>query len=502
MATERLFTHPNVDPASVAHALAHAGYDVRGWRPVRTTLLDTFDGRLHGAGLRLEAHQSDGLDLVLIAGDSTTAHAAMPAVPTGAGDLPAGPFRARMAPVLGVRTLLPVVTVTGRRLVARRRDGDGKAVVAVTLHDRLAGAGPLAPAWAATVDELAGYPTEAKQARRQLDSLGLRARKIDLLGAAALAAGIDLRGYVASPTVALDRSEPAPDGIRRVLANLAGTIDANWQGTVDDVDPEFLHDLRVAVRRTRSVLAHGKRVLPTEVRDRFGEEFKWLGQVTGPARDLDVYLIEWEGYVEPLGRATIAALGPVVDHIAAGRAAEHAALATALRSDRYRDTMETWRAWLAAPVTAHKTPRLGPVVAERLSKAHHRLLADGRRIGPTTPVGELHELRKDAKRLRYLMECFGGALPAGPRQAFVTRLKALQDNLGEVQDAEVHAHRLRIISRDLPDAAGLGRAIDQLSGVFERRRLVTRTDFDLCFGAYDGKVTRRAFKALVKVAAR
>ena len=41
---------------------------------------------------------------------------------------------------------------------------------------------------------------------------------------------------------------------------------ANWDGTVADIDPEFLHDLRVAVRRTRVVLANAARVLPDDVR--------------------------------------------------------------------------------------------------------------------------------------------------------------------------------------------------------------------------------------------
>ena len=54
---------------------------------------------------------------------------------------------------------------------------------------------------------------------------------------------------------------PAVDGYRAVLANLAITIRANWQGTIDQSDTEFLHDLRIAVRRTRTVLGEAKGVL-------------------------------------------------------------------------------------------------------------------------------------------------------------------------------------------------------------------------------------------------
>ena len=50
-----------------------------------------------------------------------------------------------------------------------------------------------------------------------------------------------------------------------VLAHLDRSIEANLQGTIDDIDPEFLHEFRVAVRRSRSVLRHGRRVLPADV---------------------------------------------------------------------------------------------------------------------------------------------------------------------------------------------------------------------------------------------
>ena len=86
-----------------------------------------------------------------------------------------------------------------------------------------------------------------------------------------------------------------------MLANLADTIEANRPGTIDDIDEEFLHELRVAVRRTRSVLAESKGVLPDDVRDAQREAFGELGQQTGPARDLDVYVVGWDAYVAPLG---------------------------------------------------------------------------------------------------------------------------------------------------------------------------------------------------------
>ena len=86
---------------------------------------------------------------------------------------------------------------------------------------------------------------------------------------------------------------------------------ANWPGTIEQLDPEFLHDLRVAVRRTRSVLREGKKVLPPAIVERAEERFGWLGTLTGPARDLDVHLINWATDTDPLTDEVVAALEPV-----------------------------------------------------------------------------------------------------------------------------------------------------------------------------------------------
>ena len=507
--TTKTFTHPDLGADGLTALLAKAGFDVGPPAAVRRTVLDTFDGRLHGAGLQLEVREVKGRELVL-ADRSTTARAAVSAVPSWAADLPDGPLRARLAPILDIRALLPLLTVSARRTVAVRRDRAGKTQVGIVVDDQLTvgGTDVVPPGWVVAVDELEGYSRAARQARALLVSLGMRPCDADVVDLAAATARVDLGGVSGSPTVPLDSSEPAADGFRRVLANLADAVDANWAGTVEDIDTEFLHDLRVAVRRTRSVLAEARRVVPTEDRSRFRAGFGWLGSATGPARDFDVYVLEWAGYIEPLGPGAAGVLQPVLEHIAERRRVEHVALAEVLRSDRYRDLMTGWRGWLDArwAGTAGRDAgrAVGRVVATRVAAAQKQLLARGRAIAPSSPAEDLHELRKDAKKLRYLLECFGGLLPAAPRKAFVQRLKALQDNLGEYQDTEVHSAQLRGISRELHDNAGIGAdtllAMGQLTEHFERRRQAARHEFAARFAAYDDKKTRQALEALLQSA--
>jgi CHAD domain-containing protein len=216
--------------------------------------------------------------------------------------------------------------------------------------------------------------------------------------------------------------------------------------------------------------------------------------------------------VAPLGREAVEQLRPVLDLIVTRRAEEHAALAASLTCERLRQLLATWSAWLESSDTSDdrggasqaELP-LGDVVARRLVAAQDRVLERGRAIGSTSPAEDLHELRKEAKKLRYLIECFGAVLSAGPRKEFVKRLKALQDNLGEFQDAEVHSDRLRRISLELHEDPGTTAAtmvaIGQLTEHFELRRQAARKEFAERFAAYDTKAGRQCLAEVARSAA-
>ena len=104
---------------------------------------------------------------------------------------------------------------------------------------------------------------------------------------------------------------PAAAALATVLTALLDTLEANVNGTVRDIDTEFLHDLRIAVRRTRSALKLAGDVLPGGLAGRFRPEFKWLGDLTTPTRDLDVYLLGYPSMAAGLVAATAGELAAV-----------------------------------------------------------------------------------------------------------------------------------------------------------------------------------------------
>ena len=500
----------DVKAAGLASALEQAGYVIGTAEPVRRTVLDTFDGRIAAAGLRLElvsagsGRRAVGGDLVLRGGGTATAQVTVATAPRTAADVPPGPLRFRLAQLLDVRVLMPLLVVSGERTVAIKRNSARKTVSTATLYrDVVAGEREVSRLVVEAV-ELAGYPKPGAELRELVEDCGLREVSAGgLIELAATTTGAALAGRSVAPGVALDADQPALDGFRRVLANLRDAIVLNWDGTIADIDPEFLHDLRVGVRRTRSVLSNGRDVIPDDVREQARDDFGWLGQITGPARDLDVYQIEWPDYTGPLGAATAALLEPVRSFLDGQRRAQHAVLSTELDGDRATKVIEAWSAWLDSPVTgdvpsAAARP-IGELVERRIRRAHKTMIRRGRTIAPDTDAEVLHELRKDAKKLRYLLECFGGLYETAPRKAFVQRLKALQDNLGEHQDAEVHAHHLRGLSDMLAPTSSTQTmlATGQLIERLEQRRLACRHEFAERFDAFDDAKTRDALNALL-----
>ncbi len=489
------------DPESLVAALRSAGLDVGAPSVTTRAVLDTFDGLVHRSGLRLELR--DGV-LVLSGDGAVDAHLPVARAPRVAADLPPGPFRSRLGEIIEIRALLPQLCVTSRARRAVRRNRDGKVVAAATVHEAVATEQGSLEGWFVEVDELTGYEKQAAELVEIVRAAGVTEIDDDIVATAMAAAGVDPAGFDSDPASPLDPDADALEGFRLVLAHLDRSIEANLQGTIDDVDPEFLHEFRVAVRRSRSVLRHGRKVLPPDVLEWVQDDLRELGTVTGAPRDLDVYVIEWDDYVTDLAPETVAALQPVRDQLEADRAAAHQDLATALGSDRVTALRERWSAWLGTqhdPATGgpHADHPVARVVRRRIEKAQSRLIEHGRAITPATPAEDVHELRKDAKKLRYLLECFGGLLPTKERKAFVKRLKALQDNLGRHQDAEVHIAQLRQAVTELPATTApetyvaIGQLIEQLDAI----RQGARDEFAERFAEYDAKATRRALRAVL-----
>ena len=231
---------------------------------------DTFDGRLHGEGLELVFEAGD-LVLADRASGSTRARTSMarPRRPLLVTSLTPGELRGALDEVVGVRALLSLARVHCRERAIDVIDDERKTVVRLTLSaPAVLGAADGATevlALRLAVEGLRGYDDELARVSRVLrDELLFTDAARSLADEAVLASGGTPGGVSSKAVVALDGGQSAASAVTAVLRAQLEIIEANRAGALADTDTEFLHDLRVAVRRTRAVLREAKDVFAPE----------------------------------------------------------------------------------------------------------------------------------------------------------------------------------------------------------------------------------------------
>jgi CHAD domain-containing protein len=408
---------------------------------VSHTWLDTFDWRLHSAGLSLEYLGSG--PLILQFPDGSRLQGPRPKRwPALLHDLPAGRLRDALGPIVTLRALLPVVTVQRAVRESRVLNADEKTVARLLTESAADGTSQL------QVQPLRGYNVDGDRIARLVGRVdGLTAATTTPYDNALTLATRSPNDRAQAALVQLRPETPAPVAIASMLAQFAAVIDDNVAGTIAAIDTEFLHDLRVAVRRTRSILKLAGDVLPANMAEQFQPEFKWLGDLTTPVRDLDVYLLELDNMAARLSSADPHDLDPFRSFLVRHRASERRRLVRGLRSRRFEQVMSDWRATLAQVITeggdANGGPAAGALARQRIDRAFRKVLRRGKRITADSPSEQVHELRKRCKELRYLLEVFRPVCADAPYRPLIKELKALQDTLGDFQDGEVQREAVR-----------------------------------------------------------
>jgi triphosphatase len=224
-------------------------------------------------------------------------------------------------------------------------------------------------------------------------------------------------------------------------------------------EPEGVHQMRVAVRRLRSLLAAVKQLLPEDAHRAVGGEMAGLAAPLGPARNLDVFAAE---LLDPLRAEHAAEPGWDVLAAAAERARAHAHdrvdreilaphhTATVLRLLRWFEG-RGWRAaqapdgaaWLTSPISA-----TAPRILERRRRAVRKRSRKFARLAPR----ERHRLRIAVKKLRYTVELLGSVYDPRQLRRYNRRLKRVQEDLGRANDLRVAYGLVIELSRQVEPA--------------------------------------------------
>ncbi len=484
------------DPGAIRAAIESAGFRLEPERALThdDLYLDTDDWLLHRAGIALRV-RADGRRVRLEAKSVRSASEEALERTEWAQDapdgvppwdaLPDGPVAALLAPLSGLGA------VPRLRVIARVRNErecwrwlrEDHALGSLTLDRVLLGAGADGPAASGAVasrpagsgavesgppsgngralayrevevETLNGAKEELGAVRRAIEgACGVESSLETKLEAALHAAGIapperDERAFALTPGDRL--LDVAHKTFGRHLARLLW----NEPGTRLGVDPEHLHDMRVASRRLRTMLEVLEEALAPETREAFAAELRWVGRGLGRVRDLDVQLLRVEALRAESAEFERPALEIFGRWLEIRRARRRVRLLERLDSPRYASLIAAARAWADAPPAApaagtaaalpayHAAQR---IAAARLRDLHDAYAAADRSLAP----GDLHILRITAKKLRYTVEYFADLTGPGSAKR-AKRLARFQDFLGDRRDIAVLLGRMKQYARTVP----------------------------------------------------
>jgi CHAD domain-containing protein len=289
---------------------------------------------------------------------------------------------------------------------------------------------------------------------------------------------------IAGWPVAVASGESGAHAIARILLHYLDILVKLEEGVIAAQDIEYLHKFRVALRRSRSLIESVRRLFPPAALHAVRLDMRWLGRVASPVRDLDVFLADFATIQRavPLGhRKGSAALRKTLLDLH-GKA--HIRLTQALRSKRYRLFKENWGKFLALFPLENKHPAKAdrPInrLADRAITRQYRQLGKlSKHIDGPVPIETLHELRKDIKRLRYLIEAFASLYPAAEIERVQTQLVGFQDSLGKVVDCAAQRLLLKQWRKQMQDAASPASlyAIEALQAALTDREVAAREEF-------------------------
>ncbi len=522
------FLPPDGGEFSPEALAAAAGYRLRENRvygPLKPSAspgsyYDTFDWRLFKKGLALvrEAEEyhlysfSDGRELAT--------HPAVGRVKAKfSRDFSPGPLRGRLEKIVEMRALLPLLTVRSTTRRFEMLNGDQKIVLRCALREFkgrrwLKMVSPPAPAESAaepsappesavdpeplrlfSLEPVTGYHQPLRRLSALLTDRGLLPQA-GIIERLYRQAGYQPGSYSQKLNVHLEPDWPAAQAALAILQHQSRVLRQNEAGIIADLDSEFLHDFRVALRRSRAALARLKGVLPPAVAGRFRDKLGALAKASNRLRDLDVYLLKKEEYRQLLPPCLQLGLEPLFTALEVERRREWRRLVRKLKSSTSQRALAQWEEFLAghdfraAGAGKQALEPVAPLASRAIAKACARVLAQGRAIAPDSPDQQLHALRLECKKLRYLFEFFATLFPPATIGPLIAQSKKLQENLGAFNDLFVQQERLRQFLADLErgggsrqttaTAAALGGLITRL----HRQQQRVRREFAKTFQAF------------------
>ena len=466
------------------------------------TFYDSFDWRLYNANRICEFNHSQHvsqLNLIDRTNGQLIASEKREHISSFSQQFPAGLFRDNISPVLEMRALLPLSQLPHESYLVNIFNKDKKTVLRLVIdeYEFLNNRVQLIP--------LKGYEkAHIKVANILQNTLNIKPSICTVLNEALKQQGRKPKDYSSKLSIKLKPDMRADKASKLIYKHLLQAIQINEADTIADTDTEFLHDFRVAVRRTRAGLSQIKNTLPSDIVSKNAEFFAWLGQITGPTRDLDVYLLSYQHYKQSLPLTLRDDIEPLYTFLKQKQDQAQKDLSEKLKSPNYNKKLLAWEQYLNESLPKKgKAGRANQTIKEladiRIWKVYQRVLKEGGKITAQSPAEALHDLRKTCKKLRYLLEFFQSLYPQNQIKNLIKALKGFQAVLGDFQDYEIQELSIKAFSEEMmqnqtPSKTLL--AIGVLVQYLDSMKCNARNHFAEQFGLFVQAENKSTFKQL------
>ncbi|MDJ0836425.1 MAG: CHAD domain-containing protein [Acidobacteriota bacterium] len=468
------------------------------------TYTDCFDWRLYKSGFACYATSKKCVLEDLESGEVTTSFSCRKP-PRFKEELPEEGAWPAVADAMEMRALLPLVTLRVNHAEYAVRNEDRKAVVRMAVREEYPEGEAAAARCSVYLKPMRGYESEFAALSGYLQTEGLTPKENAGHKKMFRRMGYDPGTYSSKVNVKLSPEMRTDEAARVIFKQLIGVMRVNMDGLRQDLDTEFLHDFRVSVRRTRSALSQIKGIFDDSFTRKAKDDFGYVGRLTNFMRDADVYLLARDAYLSMVPEHRRKGVDAFFQHLRRRRVTERKRMLAEMDSERFNKVLDDWEAFLDSPLPEKPAGPDGgrPVLAQAskfIRKRYRQVIQDGLAIDDATPDEELHELRIDCKKLRYLLEFFISLYPTDKMKLLIGNLKKLQENLGDFNDLCVQAETLQHYLDKIP-AGRVGRgevhiSIGFLMGVLYSRQLEVRRQFHEKFTQFAGEENRLLFAEL------
>ena len=363
-----------------------------------------------------------------------------PSRPTAAPDLPHSRLRERLVALIDDLPLTQLFSLHTRIIPIRILDQRQKTTVRLIIEEHTLAKKNQRRSFRPRIwiHALRGYQKEAQR-------LVLWCREQNLIPATEnvnqevlATAGRSPGKYSVKRPLPLQPEVPVEWAVRRLLRLLLAMVRYNERGLRQGDDPLYLHDFRVAIRRARSLLGQTRAAFPSKATQRFRKDLAQLGRSTGGARDLDAFFLVQDAYRRRLPADSRAALQPFSAFLQQERREHYRNLVKTFETKRYRAVIREWEAFVTPPEEdVPHAPTVKAFVLERVIEKCRALVSTEPDSLQHAGSEQLHRLRIECKKLRYLLDFFITALPELPVRDVLKQLKRVQRTLGRIQDISV-----------------------------------------------------------------